>query len=62
MEARIAKLEASVTHIEDDIKDIKGNIKEIRKDQKDDFRQLFGALIFVAVGLAALMAKGFGWI
>mgnify|MGYP000722284598 FL=1 len=27
-----------------------------------DFRLIFGAIITVALGLAALMAKGFGWL
>ena len=62
MEARIAKLEASVTHIEKDISEIKAEVREIRKDNKEDFRVLFGSLIFVALGLAALMAHGFKWI
>ena len=62
MEARIAKLEASVTHIEKDISEIKGEVREIRKDNKEDFRILFGSLVFVALGLAALMAHGFKWI
>ncbi|MBY7811640.1 hypothetical protein KW448_08270 [Vibrio fluvialis] len=62
MEARVAKLESDVSHIQRDITDIKSDIKEIRNHQRSDFRVLFGALITVALGLAALMAKGFGWL
>ncbi|ELG2962690.1 hypothetical protein RRK58_003199 [Vibrio fluvialis] len=62
LEARVAKLESSVEYIQRDIADIKADIKEIRHNQRSDFRTLFGALISVALGLAALMAKGFGWL
>ena len=62
LEARVAKLEASVHHIQNDIADIKFDIREIKKDAKADFTKLFGALIFVALGLAGLIAKGFDWI
>ncbi|PZS70647.1 hypothetical protein A7X76_10265 [Stenotrophomonas maltophilia] len=36
--------------------------RTVRSEAKADFRVLFGALITVALGLAGLMAKGFGWI
>jgi hypothetical protein len=62
MEARVAKLEAHIEHIQSDLTEIKGDIREIRRDARTDFRLLFGALIFVALGLAGLMAKGFHWI
>lgn len=62
MEPRVAKLESDVGHIQSDIRDIKQDIREMRKEAKEDFRVLFGALIVVAVGLAGLLAKGFGWL
>lgn len=62
LEARVAKLESDVNHIRSDIRDIKTDIKELRNNQRTDFRTLFGALIFAALGLASLMAKGFGWL
>ena len=61
-EARIARLESDVEHIKNDIGDIKQDLREIKTDAKNDFRLLFGALIFVALGLAGIMAKGFGWL
>lgn len=79
MEARLAKLEATVSHIQSDLTDIKQDIGEFRKENRDDFasvraafasagakgekdfRLLFGSLITATVGLAAIMAKGFGW-
>lgn len=69
MEARVARLEAHVEHIDEtltdikqDIRDIRSDLKEVRGDARTDFRLLFAALIAVAVGLAGLMAKGFGWL
>jgi hypothetical protein len=62
MEARVAKLEAHIEHIQGDLNEIKSDIREIKRDERADFRLLFGALIFVALGLAGLMAKGFHWI
>lgn len=62
MEARAAKLEASVEHIERDIGEIRTDIRGLRADAKTDFRLLFAALIASALGLASLMAKGFHWL
>lgn len=62
MEARVAKLEAHIEHIQGDLNEIKTDVREIKRDARADFRLLFGALIFVALGLAGLMAKGFHWI
>lgn len=62
MEARMAKLKSGVEYIQRDIAEIKGDIKDIRNHQRDDFRLLFGTLITVTLGLAGLMAKGFGWL
>lgn len=62
MEARVAKLESDVEYIKRDISEIKEDLKDIKKDAKSDFRTLFAALITVALGLAGMMAKGFGWL
>ena len=62
LEARVAKLESDVGHIQRDVSEIKTDIREILKDMKTDFRLTFGALIAVALGLAAIMAHGFRWI
>lgn len=62
MEARVAILESDVAHIKGDIGEVKADIRELRRDLRGDFRTLFGALIFVALGLAGIMAKGFGWL
>ena len=62
VEARIARLESDVAHIQRDISEMKVDIREVKRDQRSDFRLTFGALIAVALGLAGLMAKGFGWL
>lgn len=62
MEARVAKLESDVGYIKDNISDIKKDVAEIKRDARTDFRLLFGAIIFVALGLAGLLAKGFHWL
>lgn len=62
MEARIAKVEATVSHIQSDLTEVKGDIKGLRNEARNDFRLTFGAIVAVALGLSGLMAKGFGWI
>jgi hypothetical protein len=42
--------------------EVKHDFSQVRIERERDFRILFGALIFVALGLAGLMAKAFGWI
>lgn len=58
MEARIAKLESEAHHIQSDIAEIKTGIRELRSDNKI----LLGMIIAASLGLAGIMAKGFGWL
>lgn len=62
MEARIARLESHVEHIQTDLTELKTDVRELRRADETNFRILFGALITAALGLAALMSKGFGWL
>lgn len=66
MEARVAKLEAGIEYIQRDISELKGELRTVNTAitsiRTTDFRIIFGAIIFVALGLAGLMAKGFNWI
>jgi hypothetical protein len=66
MESRVARLEIAVEYIQRDIVELKGHIDALRNDvsgiRTTDFRITFGAIITVALGLAGLVAKGFGWI
>lgn len=48
--------------VREEFKSVRAEIKEVRELHHKDFRILFGALITVALGLAGLMAKGFGWL
>jgi hypothetical protein len=69
MTSRIARIESDVAHIQSDMREIRQDVREVRQDLKDirvdartDFRVLFASLIGVAIGLAALVARSFGWI
>lgn len=61
LEARVAKLESHMEYVRRDLDVIVLDLREHRKETRSDFRILFGALITTALGLAALMAKGFHW-
>lgn len=62
MEPRLAKLESHFEYIRHDLDSVATDVKAIRKDMQEDFRMLFGALVVVALGIAGVMAKGFGWL
>ena len=62
MDGRIARLESDVDYIKRDIGELKTDVREIRNHQERDFRLLFGAIILVALGIAGILAKAFGWI
>lgn len=73
MEARVAKLEAHVEHIREDVSAIKQDLRGFRDEagkkvdglrdrMERDFRLTFGAIITAILSLAAVMAKGFGWL
>jgi hypothetical protein len=68
MEERLTKIEIDVAVLKTDVAYIKRDTAELRTgmerlsiNQERDFRVLFGAIIFVSLSLAGLMAKGFGW-
>ncbi len=72
MEARIGKLETDVEYIKRDVSELRTDvrelgsrqerdIRELRSLQERDFRLLFGALVFVALGISGMVAKLFGW-
>ena len=69
MNARLSSLEAATEHIKLDIGELRHDVRELRVDMRDlrtdarsDFRLIFGSMIAGGIGLAGLMAKGFGWI
>ncbi len=62
MEARLARLEAHVGHIQTDIADIKADIRQVKDNARADFRVTWGGLIVGFLGMAGLLARGFGWL
>jgi hypothetical protein len=73
LEPRVSKLETHIEYVRRDIGDLRvefrehrqearTDFREHRKEARTDFRLLFGALITTALGLAAMMGKGFGWL
>lgn len=62
MEARVAKLETNVEHIVEILRDMKQDVRDIRNEQKLDLKLIFGTIIATTLGLAGIMAKGFGWL
>jgi hypothetical protein len=62
MEARIARLEASVEHLERDVTEMKIDVRSMRDRVEADFRITWAGIMALGLGLAGLMAKGFGWL
>ena len=48
MEARLAKLEASMEHVQRDVSDIKVDIRRVNDAIDSNFKLTFGGLAFVA--------------
>ena len=61
MEARVAVLEEIAATTKQATIEFRQYIRALRNAQERDFRILFSALITTAIGLAAMMAKGFHW-
>ncbi len=72
MEARVAVLEEIASATKQAVAGLQQEVHDLRTETsrrdealrdaiETDFRVMFGALITVALGLAALMAKGFHW-
>ncbi len=72
MQARIAVLEEIAASTKEALLDLWQELRALRTEtsrrdeavrdaQERDFRILFAALMSVAIGLAAMMAKGFHW-
>jgi hypothetical protein len=62
MDARVAKLEASVEHIQHDVKELRVDVREIRSKIDHHFLVLSGMVIASSLGLAGIIAKGFHWL
>lgn len=58
----VAVLKTDVAHLKKDMSEVKIDLSSLKGVVERDFRILFGAIIFVALGLSGLLAKGFHWI
>ncbi|WP_058912873.1 hypothetical protein [Entomohabitans teleogrylli] len=61
-DSRLSRIEADIDHVKSMLRDIKDDAREVRQDMRSDFKLLFGALIAAVLGLAGIMAHGFGWL
>jgi hypothetical protein len=59
VETRLSELRADVQGMRNEMS---GEFRSVRDRQERDFRLLFGALIVASLGLAGILATGFGWI
>ena len=77
VELRVARVEVIVEHMERDLADVKADIRSIRhidmlslrqtmdhlhRRLDSEIRLVWAAIIASNLGLASLMAKGFGWL
>jgi hypothetical protein len=69
LEPRVARLEIRMEHVERDIAEIKADMRSMRLAMErlharmdSDFRITWAGIIASNLGLAGLMAKGFGWL
>ena len=62
LSTRVVRLEVLVERILTDIAELKADMKDLRKQVDTNFRILAAMNMTTTLGLAAVMAKGFGWI
>lgn len=62
IEPRLARIETVLEYVQRDVGELKGDVREMRKEHRSDFRMLFSAIITMALGMAAMMAKMFNWL
>lgn len=62
MESRVAKLEAASEFIVRDIAEIKADLRTLAGKVDRHFMILAGMIVTLGIGMAGLMAKGFGWL
>ena len=66
VEALLESLQRDLAELRPDFKELRAELRQTQRDvvaiRTTDFRLMFGAIIAVALGLASMMAKGFGWL
>ena len=59
---RVARLEVTCERILDELRELRSEMRDLRRTATSVFRIMVSAIIAVALGLASVMANGFGWI
>lgn len=62
VETRLAVVETKLGSVEVSMVRVETAVIHMQDNARTDFRVTFGALIATALGLAAMMAKGFHWL
>ena len=73
LDSRVARLEVGVDYLQREMRDVKSEMRDMKRElrgdivalsdkQEKDFRLLFAMNAATTLGLAGLMAKGFGWL
>lgn len=62
VETRVEQIQVDLASVKTDVRELRTDIRELRNHAREDFRILFGAQIVASLGVAAVVAKGFGWL
>jgi hypothetical protein len=62
IEARLARIETTMDYVQRDVGELRTDMREMRREHRSDFRMLFSAIVTMALGMAAMMAKVFNWL
>jgi hypothetical protein len=61
-EARLARIETTMDYVQRDVGELRTDVRDMRREYRSDFRMLFSAIVTMALGMAAMMAKMFNWL
>jgi hypothetical protein len=62
IEARLARIETTMDYVQRDVSELRTDVRDMRSEHRSDFRMLFSAIVTMALGMAAMMAKMFNWL
>lgn len=63
---RVVRLEVTVEHLVSEFREFRAEVREemrsFRAEMRREFQKVYAAMFTLTVGLAGVMAHGFGWI